>query len=138
MTLVADEYDRKLSRGDEELGKALKRLNAIKLDEDIASLKLTTATKCTSASIFNVKGRILGQKKNEEEKAAIEDPESGLLLTDPNKIKEATAKYCANILKNRDPSPGYEHIIDTKNKLHLERMKEKIDDDLDEMSKNLF
>ena len=81
--------------------------------------------------MFQLKERALGRNKCPGEAKAIMDPESGILENNPEKIKEVTLKYCTNLLTNRKPKAGFEAIIENKVKLHNERVKEKIENDVD-------
>ena len=62
------------------------------------------------------------------------DPVSGKEIYDPETIKTTTLNYCINLLTNREPKQNYQQIIDMKEKLHRERMVEKLDNDVEELS----
>ena len=123
---------------DVKLGNALSRLNQKKLEEECDYLERTEKAKGKSASIFSLKERILGRKNSPSESQAIEDPSSGFLIREHDKIKEVTLKYCAKILTNKKPNKGYENILKRKEELHAERMEEEIGEDIEELSREQF
>ena len=117
---------------DERLGKALTNLNSKKFEEELASLGREKGKKGKSAAVFNLQQRVLGSKKTALEALAVEDPETGILIDDPVKIKEVSLKYCTDLLTNRKPNPGYENVLANKIQLDEERMKEIIDNYVEE------
>ena len=104
---------------------ALKKLKK-KFEVELASLGRERKKKGKSAAVFNLQERILGSKKTPLEAVAIEDPDSGNLIDNPERIKEVSLAYCKNLLTNREPNLGYERILENKRNLHQERMKENI------------
>ena len=65
-----------------------------------------------------MKEKILGGKKQAPEPTIIEDPESGLTVDSPSKIKEVSLRYCVSPLTNRMPKKGYEDITLFKKTIH--------------------
>ena len=61
------------------------------------------------------------------------DPKTGEIVSDPKKIREVSLRYCKEILTNKEPAVGYEEVYENKIRLHNIRMKEKVDDDIEEL-----
>ena len=120
------------------LGNALRTLNRRKFEDELESLKRTKGKKGKAAAIFNLQQRIIGGKKLPVEAIAIEDPSTKMLVSDTNKIKDISLDYCAKLLTNRKPNPGYEAIVEHKIKLHTERMNEYVENDIEELDRELF
>ena len=59
--------------------------------------------KGSSAAIYKLKEKILGSKKISQEAVSMIDPETGLMIVEKEKLKEASCKYVKNLLTNRDP-----------------------------------
>ena len=135
---VEAESNVKKEEADEKLAIALKNLNRRKFEDELESLGREKKKKGKSSAIFNLQQRILGSKKTSLEAVAVEDPESGILVDDPERIKDISLKYCINLLTNRKPNPGYESVIERKLKLHEERMEERIEHDNEELSREQF
>ena len=102
----------------------------LKSDKD--SLK-----KGNAAAVFSLKESVTGRKRVPQEPAAIRDPSSNQLVTNPSKIKAVTLKYCVDLLTNKTPSPKYEEVIEVKRNLHDQRMLERVDNDI-ELSEKIF
>ena len=123
---------------DVRLAEALEKANNAKFQKEIESLKSITERKGKSASVFKLKERVLGTKSIEPEAVTLKDPDTGLLIDSPRKIKEASLNYCSSLLTNRAPKSGYEDIVKRKADLHDERMKEIVPNDLNEMTEDQF
>ena len=59
-----------------------------------------------------------------QEAVCMKDPKTNKLIIDPEELKKASLKYVTDLLKNRDPKPGYEYIIEEMENLHELRMSE--------------
>ena len=57
---------------------------------------------------------MIGDKKSKLVSSAIEDPKTGKLVVNANKIKEVTLKYCMDTLKNNEPEEPFRKEIDDK------------------------
>ena len=104
---------------------------------EIAKLKDIRNKKGKSAVVFNLKEKVLGSKKAQQEPAVIKDPITNKLVTDVESIKKVSLKYCVNLLTNIKPKPEYEQFIEMKKEIHNERMAEVIENDV-EFSETLF
>ena len=87
--------------------------------------------------MFNLKEKVLGSKKAQQEPAVIKDPITNKLVTDVESIKKVSLKYCVDLLTNRKPKPEYEQFIEMKKEIHNERMAEVIENDV-EFSETLY
>ena len=94
----------KKSEVDEKLGKALSTLNKRIFEDELTSLKRTKEEKGKSAAVYNLQQRILGKKNSPLDAIAVEDPSSGIIVDEPERIKEISLKYCADLLQNREPA----------------------------------
>ena len=57
-------------------------------EKELKSLKETRSMKGKSASIFELKNRIVGKKKVEQEATVVKDPETEVEITDPAEIRK--------------------------------------------------
>ena len=101
-------------------------------------LQTAKKSKGKSAAVFRLKDEVLGSKKNAMEPVIINDPDTDEPIHSPEKIKEASLKYCKNLLTNREPKPAYKEAVRRKEKLHEERMVENIENDCEELSFEMF
>ena len=62
--------------------------------------------------IFKMKEIAGGPRKSGMEPHAIEDPNTKELLVANNDIKRATLEYCANNLRNKEPDPEVEDLVE--------------------------
>ena len=88
-------------------------------------------SKVKSAVVFNLNEKVLGSKKAQQEPAVIKNPNTGKLVTDVKEIKKISLKYYVDLLTNRNPKPEYEELIEEKKKIHKERMKEIVENDVE-------
>ena len=70
-----------------ELAEALEELNRKKYEKEIEALKSTKKSKGMSASVYKLKEKVLGPKEPPVNAMALEDPITGVPITDPEKIK---------------------------------------------------
>ena len=80
-------------------------------------------------AVFKLKSKVTGEKKEASEAVVIKDPESGNLIYEPDEIKEASLKYCQNLLKDNVPDEEYSCEVKVKELLHDVRMKEVLEND---------
>ena len=79
--------------------------------------------------MFKVKDAILGSKKWGEEPSAVKDPKTNKLVFDPTGIKSVSAKYCQDLLTNREPSAEFRRDLLWKERVHAVRMTESFEND---------
>ena len=61
------------------------------------------------------------------------DPETGLMIVEKEKLKEASCKYVKNLLTNRDPKEDYKSEFDVMEKLHdFRRLEDEESEDFSE------
>ena len=77
-----------------------------------------------TATVFKLKEKLYGSKKSKQDIVSITDPITNEIVTDRNKIKEVTLKYCGDLLTNRKPKEEYKAQLELKNELHRKRMNE--------------
>ena len=109
-------------------------MNRKNFEKEIESLTMIKKSKGMSAAVYKLKEKVLGPKEPLLDAMPIEDPESGVLITDPEEINEATLKYCLGLLEDRKPKPEYKEIYEKKLDLHKQRMTEHVDNDMDELN----
>ena len=136
--LVKDSDDQstknKLKEIDIKLSNALNAVDRKNLERDIGNLQNVKKSKEKSASVFKLRENILGSKKREMEPVVVIDPDTGERADTPEEIKRVSLNYCKKLLTNRSPKPDYEESMKNKYKLHEDRMIEKFDDDIEELS----
>ena len=60
-----------------------------------------------SASIFNLKEKVLGGKKQNQEATSIIDPKTKKRLFDHEEIKKASLQYVCDLLTNEKPKEDF-------------------------------
>ena len=68
---------------------------------EIEELKKVKRKKGKAASVFKLRNKVLGDKKEKSDPTAIVHPESGELVTSHEMIKATTLEYCKNVLKKQ-------------------------------------
>ena len=116
----------------------LKDIQKAQFEKKIQSLQKLKLCKGKASAVFNLKERILGSKKSHQEPVVLVDPETKSEVFHPQDIKRVTLNYCVNLLKNKEPKEEYKEIVRFKERVHLERMEEIIDDDIEELSLESF
>ena len=66
------------------------------------------------------------------------DPATGFNVYKPEDIKRVSIDYCVDLLTSNKPKPGYEHVFEYNKRIHDERMKEYVDNDIDELPLDTF
>ena len=79
-----------------------------------------------------------GNEESIQEPTAIKDPSTGEVITDPIKIKSESLKFCSKLLKNRDPRLEFKEDVDAKILLHEIRMTERVENDVEELTVEMF
>ena len=77
--------------------------------EEIKRMKLSKVGK-----VWEIRKRVVGEKKTEQNATAILDPKTGNFIVSRNKIKEVSLEYCKNTLANHEPHADYEKEINAK------------------------
>ena len=121
-----------------EIASALTKVNVQNLEKEIEYLTNTKQKKGSSAAVFKLREKVLGPKETILDAVAIEDPETGFPVHEPNRIKEVSLKYCYDLLTKGKPREGCEEPYERKKALHEERMLERIDNDLEELTYEQF
>ena len=116
----------------------LKTIKEKQFEKDINHLKELRKNKGKAAATFHLKDKILGNKKTQQEPVVVIDPETGSEVTKPTDIKKASLKYCVDLLKDREPKEEFREIVQNKDVLHQERMREDVIDDIEELPFEVF
>ena len=66
--------------------------------------------------VWEMRKRILGEKKRKVEATAIINPDNKKLIVGRNEIKEVTLNYCKETLSNNEPKEEYKSLIEEKKK----------------------
>ena len=72
----------------------------IEYDKKLKALNTLKRTKGKSTAIFDLKARILGEKKVQQEAVVMENPENEDLIFDAEKIKSVSLNYLTTLLKS--------------------------------------
>ena len=134
----SENVEDKIIQLDSELLEALKEEQKYKVEKELLKLETVKSTKGNAARVFKLKTEIVGNKKSPQEPTVVKDPDTGEMVTDPTRIKEIIITFVKNLLTNREPSPGYETDLHIKRLLHETRMSEKLDDDIEGLSIEMF
>ena len=133
-----------------KVDKVFGRENNVKARQDIANeqqrqietdkniLSKLKDEKGRAAAIFKLKDKVIGPRKSPLEPAMIVDPESGVEIFEPEDIKRVSLKYCVELLTNRTPKEEYRELFKEKEGLHWLRMSESIENDLEELTPEMF
>ena len=92
------------------MASVLGTIQSNQFSKDIKNLENIKNTRGRAAANFRLKENILGKKKCGQEPVVIVDPETDNEVTTPKAIKNATLKYCVNLLTNREPKPEYKPL----------------------------
>ena len=102
--------------------------------EKISELKKTRGK---TAAIFKTFDKIKGKSKDGPELVAMKDPKTDDFIFSPDKLKEVSLKYCANLLDNQKVDKDFADEIECEKLVHYSRMKEDTDD-VEELSRDEF
>ena len=98
--------------------------------EDIDSaIRESLDKKDINSRMYKLKTLVTGPKIKPQEKAAINDPKTGELITDVEKIKEISLAHNIDILKKKTPLPQHEELIRKKQLDHKIMMNRNIEGD---------
>ena len=98
-------------------------------ERKLATLKDLKNTKGKSAAVFNLKAKVLGGKKANQEAVVIKDPITKELVFEAEKIQETSLNYLKNLLTNKEPKDDYKKDLKVINIMHEVRMEENVKDD---------
>ena len=104
---------------------------------DLDILKTMANLRGNAAAVFKFKEMVVGSKKAVSEPALF-DQFNSCEVTEPEMIKSVSLKYCSSLLENRVPSKKYEDDILFKTNIHYIRMNEKIPNDIEELTFEMF
>ena len=108
------------------------------LENELVKYKRIERCKGKAAAVFKLKDSIFRSKKAPLDPIAIKDPNTGLQVMSPKEIKEVSLNYCIKLLTNRDPMPNFKDQFSAKVSLHMVRMNEVINNDIDELTPIMF
>ena len=131
LSLNTDSDNHEIMKIDEEIAKRLLSNQTQRLEKELTDIKNIKARKGKSAAIFKLKDKIIGSKKPAQEAIVMKDPETSEELVSSKKIKEASLKYCVQLLTNRAPKEGYVNGLDLIDRVHEARMNERIENDVE-------
>ena len=92
---------------DEQLCKELQVKQKVEVEKELNKLYELKTKKGKSAAIFELKEKIVGQRKIPEEPCAVIDPVTRKYVFEPKKIIKVCADYCQNLLKNDKPKDDF-------------------------------
>ena len=122
--------DDKVKEVEERIAEILIQKQRIEYEKKLKDLNTLKNTKGISAAVFNLKSKVLGEKKTKQEAVVIDNPVTGLPMFKAEEIKEASINYLKNLLENREPKEEYNSDIKVLNIIHERRMQEDhLDDD---------
>ena len=98
-------------------------------EKKLSNLNMIKNTKGKSAAVFNLKAKVLGEKKVKQEAVVMKNPVTGNLMYEAEEIKEASLQYVKTLLENREPKDEYKTDLKVINMMHFIRMNEDIEDD---------
>ena len=133
-----EQKEEKVKEIDNQMADVMSIIKSNQYERELKNLIETKATKGRSAAIFNLRDKVLGKKKTQQDAAVVINPESGENVYTPSEIKSVSLKYCVNLLSSKEPKKGYEEVAKYKEYIHNERMAELVDDDLEELPVETF
>ena len=128
----------RLERVDCKMASKLKDIEKENYENDIRYLEGLKNDKGKSAAVFGLRGKILGNKKTPQERVVLSDPKTGQDVCTPAEIKKVSLNYLVDLLSKKTVKDEYAEVLNVKRELHFERMKEVIDEDINELSSETF
>ena len=129
-------YEEKINNNADENDELDEKINQKILEHQLKDyerklhcLKQLEKEKGKSASVFKLKEKIVGSKKVAQEAVSMKDPDTGEIILENMKLKEASIKYVSNLLTNRSPKDDYKEEFDIMVSLHDLRMEEEKDEE---------
>ena len=108
------------------------------LEEIDSAISESLDRKDINSKMYKLKSLVTGPNIKPQEKAAINDPTTGELITDVEKIKEVSLAHNINILKKKAPLPQHEELIRKKQVDHESMMKRNSEEDLWSLDRSIF
>ena len=108
------------------------------LEEIDSAISESLDRKDINSKMYKLKSLVTGPNIKPQEKAAINDPTTGELITDVEKIKEVSLAHNINILKKKAPLPQHEELIRKKQVDHESMMKRNSEEDIWSLDRRLF
>ena len=100
------------------------------LVEDIAEIQKLKKKSGQVGAVFNVKNRILGNKKKpERESNAVINFKTKELEVSPDKIRKVSLEYVVNLLKNDEPDSDVQDDVELTKMVHVVRQLDRSKDD---------
>ena len=134
----SEKKNAKLEAIDMEMYSLLKKSEEEKLERDMKHPEKIKTTKGKVAATFKSKDDILRRKKTSQEQVVLKDPDTGKEVSNPEAIKAVSLKYCVDLLTKIPPSGEYKDHVESLKERHLRRMQEVVEDDCDELERELF
>ena len=128
----------KLVAVNEEIAAGLVAKERESLQKGVGNLLDLKKNKGTSAALFNLRQKVVGPKSATTDAVSIIDPGSGREIKSAHGIRKATLDYCHKLLSNREPSKDYCEDLDMKRSIHVARMQDISDHELEPLSKADF
>ena len=135
--LLNDKDTAQIVEVDHEIIEHLRRKEKNNYEKEIENLNALKEKKGRSAVVFNLKDRIVGNKKDSEEPTAIIDPKTLKKTFTPSKIIKVCADYVQELLAKKEPKEAFKDDIEWKHEVHKVRMSEMIENDV-EMTNEMF
>ena len=123
---------------DKKLATALLVKQRESFEVRIKCLLDTKSQKGNSAAVFKLKDDIVGPKKIAQEAVVLIDNTKNEEVSNPRDIKKVSLEYCKELLRNREPRNGYEEDVSVKLQVHSVRMMETIENDLKDLTVDMF
>ena len=108
---------------DEEQAKSIMRKASEKIEKAIKEVSSINQGGC--AKLFKMRDLVDGPKKAGQDAQAVEDSRSGELVVAGSAIRRVSLEYCLDTLRQNKPKEKFKQLIEVKQRLHDERMKEK-------------
>ena len=124
-----DDNTEKIDAIDEQIKSVVLGEQKLEFEKKVEKLRNVKLRKGNCAALFSLKDDLISEKKSRQVAATLIDPFTNIEISDRKQIKDASLKYCVDLLTNRQPNPGYEDDINMKNLVHESRMIQKFDDE---------
>ena len=127
---VNDLPNEELEELEKEIAENLLQEQRKNLEREFNNLKEIGSRKGKSASIFDLKNKVVGKKKMEQEATILKNPHDDKEVTEPKEILKISLDYCTTLLTNRQPKDKFKEDIQLKVDVHEKQMMEAHDDDV--------
>ena len=120
------------------MAEVMNTIQSNQYERELKNLIVMKSVKGRSAAIFDLRDKVLGKKKTQQDAVIIINPETGENVFTPKEIKSVSLKYCVDLLTNKEPKKEYEDVTKYKEYIHSERMLELVEDDMEELPVTTF